>query len=145
MRENWTYELCGAMDDYITQHGLDPDRLLRVDVVLILLRLGDNRRELRQECSQRVAELTGKAILQCPAAMPPWPPKPCAVSRPVPRAVVLVLENPCSRNTDMYRRFGLVRQGMTQEQMVAHGVTPRDIRVWRNKGWLKMQEVRRGS
>jgi len=44
-------------------------------------------------------------------------------------------------STDLYRRLGLIRVGMTVEQLMVRGVTRRDLRLARARGWLKIEET----
>lgn len=131
----WPVGLQLAVSEYVQDHQLEPAKLLRVDLVLVLLRVG------HPEALQRVAELTGKAITACPSGMPPWPPKPPARSPGSPAAKIIhVVENPCPPQTDMHRRFGLVKKGLTREQLIGRGVQSRDIRYWQAKGHIKFSE-----
>jgi hypothetical protein len=43
-------------------------------------------------------------------------------------------------STDLYRRLGLVKPGMTLEQVSSRGVTRRDIRIAVQRGWIKIDE-----
>lgn len=128
----WSVDLQLAVSDYVVQHCIPVEKLLPVDLVLILLRI-DN-----PEARRRVAELVGKPVTICPSGMPPWPPKPPVMPAGVVEPkVAMVVPNPCPPSTDMHRRFALVRPGLTREQLIARGCQARDIRYWQNKGHLR--------
>lgn len=131
----WTYELQTRVATYVVDHGMFSRDMLRVDLVLVLLRIGG------EEALQRVAELTGKAITRCPSAMPPWPPKPI---QSAPRGVVvtkITQPYPGSAGTVMAQRYAGLKLGMTQEQILARGITLRDLRVWKSKGHIELGEA----
>lgn len=141
LTRDWPAFLQLKIAAYIDDHGLYADQLMRVDLVLILLRLADAAAPgsgVREDYLERIAELTGKAITKCPTAMPPWPPKP--VDRP-PKGTTLAKAAspyPCSKSSDMARRYSLLKVGMTVEQIMAKGVTARDLRHWKNKGFIEL-------
>ncbi len=137
----WSIPLQLAMGAYADAHALPLDALLRVDAVLILLRIADSNATLREQALERVAELTGKAITRCPSAMPPWPPRP--VARHPVQVVATARANDCSENTDMHRRYDIVKVGMTREQLLSRGVTVRDISVWVRQGRITFREEMR--
>lgn len=132
--EEWSLGLRLAASAYIADGRLKPDSMLRVDVVLMLLRIGD------KEALERVQELTGKSILKCPSAVPPWPPKPVERSAVVPK-VTTIADNPCLPGTDMFYRYNLVKKGMTREQLISRGCQARDIRLWKSNGHIKFGEA----
>jgi hypothetical protein len=142
LTRDWPASLQLVLSGYITNHAMDARRLMRVDLVLILLRLADDAEDdfVRREALERVAELTGRAITHCPSAMPPWPPLPVARRAAVPKVVRVTRPNPCSENTDMARRYDQVRRGMTREQLRCRGVTDRDIRYWTQNGYIEIRE-----
>lgn len=123
----WSLELRLETSAYMAAHRLTPALMLRVDVVLMLLRIGT------AEALGRAQELTGKPIRQCPSAVPPWPPRPVAAT---PRGPVILsmVPNPCSPGTDMHRRYAQVTLGRTREQLLSRGVTCRDLSYWQKKG-----------
>lgn len=139
----WPVELQLRVEEYIREHRMVAENMMRVDLVLVLLRIGDKRPELRQQAQERVCELTGRAIQRLPSAMPPWPPAPVrapnAAHKPVKIAEVAA-ENPCSKNTEMHARFSLLKKGMTLEQALMRGVTRRDLRYWERNGRIKLQQ-----
>jgi len=141
LTREWPVSLQLAVGEYADAHNLPLNALLRVDAVLILLQIADRDATLREQALERVAELTGKAITKCPSAVPPWPPRP--VARHPVQVVAAVQPNDCYENTDMHKRFGTVRVGMTREQLLAHGVTVRDISLWIKKGKITMREEMR--
>lgn len=144
LTKEWPVALQLVLDHYISEHGLQMDALLRVDLVLILLRLADDKGHndfVRYMALERIGELTGRAITRCPSAMPPWPPKP--VARHPVKVVTKVEPNECYGNTDMHKRYGVVRVGMTREQLLAHGATVRDISLWVKQGKIAFKEEMR--
>lgn len=141
MTSGWPASLQLIVDGYLSMHGLEPQLLGRTDLALVLLRVADGAADdfVRREALGRFAELTGRAITKCPSAMPPWPPKPVAGR---PRGMVftrVVQPYPGHKNTDMARRYSSLKVGMTQEQAMAHGITARDIRVWKDKGHVELE------
>ena len=109
------------LEAYFKEHGIAQPS--RADVVLALLRINTPD-------SLRAAEvLAGVAIERCPPWAPPWPPKPVQ-RRPQPRVVRMRTDNPHYPSSELHARFRLVRLGMTVEQMMARGITKRDIRQW---------------
>ena len=129
--EDWPLPLKVKVDAYFAAQRIDLRNVLRVDLVLALLRIGD------KDCLERVQELTGKPITRCPSAVPPWPPKPPA-KRPSRALRVTKIGDAPAASTGMHDRFRQVRLGMTQEQMIARGVTVRDIRYWKKTGRIEL-------
>jgi hypothetical protein len=105
-------------------------RLGNADKVLMLLRAGD---------LSAAEELVGKPITRCPAWVPQWPPLPVASRRSEPR-VVRVGRNPCLPTTDAFQRYKVVRVGMTKKQLLARGLSHRDIRIWVNGGHVEFSK-----
>lgn len=115
---------------YFEDHGIPVARAVRADVVLALLTIND---EPSLEAAQ---QLVGRPITICPSRPIPWPPKPVARSlEPVVRKVV---PNPCQPSTDAYKRFKSVRLGLTKEQLMARGVTQRDVTRWTRLGYMEL-------
>ena len=132
--DGWSDELCLAALDYMDAHRLDTHDPLRVDVVVMLLRIGT------EEALGHVTALTGKPITRCPSAMPPWPPKPVAASAGhSPKVQWVIDENPCSEGTAMRGRFEQLRVGRTREQLLARGITARDLCYWQKKNFIRFE------
>jgi hypothetical protein len=127
LSRTWSAELQLAASAYMADHRITPEHVLRADAVLMLLRINS------AEALERVRELAGKPITRCPTGMPPWPPRPVAAVRREPR-VSRVAPNPCLPATDMHRRYGLVKVGMSRQQLISRGCQPRDIRIWQSAG-----------
>lgn len=105
----------------------------QADMVLALLRINT------LESLQKVTELTGVEVKRCPPAVPPWPPTKPAVASP-DRIRKLKKRNPCVESTDAHRRFAVLREGMTVEAAMTRGVTTRDLRVWKSRGYLEVSK-----
>jgi hypothetical protein len=92
--------------------------LCQADAVLALLR-GDYL--------DAAGRLTGHAVERLPPAMPPRLPAPVARA-PEQARVKSVRENPIRPTTPMHARYREFRIGRTVEQLLARGLTRRDIR-----------------
>lgn len=99
----------------------------QADVVLELLRCGD---------IDLVEEIMGRPITRCPPAVPPWPPKPVARRSAPERRVDFVGVNSNLPNSKLFRDFSILRRGMTESQILARGISRRDLRHWIKKGML---------
>lgn len=99
--------------------------------MLALLRI-DTR-----ESRRLVEDVLGLKIRLCPPGIPPWPPKP--VQRKLAASCVASYRtpNPCLPTTGAFRRYALIRRGMTEEQLRRRGVTRRDILRWTKLGYLE--------
>jgi len=133
LSQGWSAALQLEASSYMAAHRLTAPQMLRVDVVLMLLRINT------REALQAAQELTGRAITQCPSAVPPWPPKRPEDAARGPR-VIWLAPNPCSPTTAMHARYGQVAIGRTREQLLARGVTPRDLSYWGKRGHVKFTE-----
>lgn len=99
----------------------------QADLVLCLLKIGTGT------ARRFVERLIGKPITR--AVAPPR--EPCVyLSTPVQR-VVRVLPNPCRLSTRFHCNYELFRVGRTVEQLLARGVTRREIRLARRRGWIQ--------
>lgn len=128
----WPAAVQLQVSSYVQDHGLDPDRFLAVDLALVLLRIGGD------EALRCVQELTGRVITKCPTAMPPWPPKPVA-GAPRGPVVTKVAPNPCAASP-MQARYDILKVGMSRSQLLARGVTARDIRYWVQHDYIAFTE-----
>ena len=96
------------------------------DEVLALLRINT------AESLKRACELMGRPIVQCPPAVPPWPPKP-AKTQPKPQRVARINPSPAVKIKN-------VKVGWTAEQVMQRsGATRRDFKHWVAKGYLEMR------
>lgn len=118
------------VDDYLRERGVE--RPLEVDVALALLNVEGGR--------PHAEKMLGLRVTQCPAAIPPWPPRPARREARGPSVQSVRQPNPCLPTTDAHRRFALVRVGMTKDKLLAKGVTVRDLRVWQQRGWMTWQD-----
>lgn len=132
LTEGWPLSLKQRLDAYFTLQHVDLRHVLRVDLVLALLRIGG------EDALERASELTGRPITKCPSAVPPWPPKPPPLRAALPR--VTKIGEPPSEGTEMHGRFMWVRVGMTREQLLRRGITPRDIRYWEKTDRLEFSK-----
>lgn len=114
------------VEDYFRQLNIDSARLTRADVAVALLRLGH---------LEQAQELTGISITQCPSYMPPWPPKP--VQRVSTGPVLTYKASDKAYRAGMGERWNLVQVGMTREQLIARGITTRDLKYWAKEGSIK--------
>lgn len=113
--------------------AIDWEKITKVDVALALLRVNT------RSAIKSAEEILGVPIRQCPPAVPPWPPKAVARNEEfVSRVRKVAHPNPCYPGRDAHRRFALVREGMTEKQLLAKGVTRRDLADWMRKGYVEM-------
>lgn len=124
-------ELQLRLSEYFASQRVPISRVLRVDLAVALLRIDT------AEARMHAQELTGCAVQKCPSGLPPWPPRP-VTHRHKPVKVKLLVVNPCRVGTDAHRRYGMLRVGMTQDQLRARGITQRDVEHWTKKNWLRM-------
>lgn len=103
-----------------------------VDVLLGLLRLNE------VALAERV---WGRPVTRCPPGIPRWPPKPARREAAQPKVASKASPNPCLNGTAMRSRFEAVRVGMTLPQLMALGLSRRDIRYLTNLGRLKWTET----
>jgi hypothetical protein len=125
-----TPDLRQQVGAYIEAHRLEPEHLLRIDLVLALLRI------YSPEALGAAEKLAGRPITKCPPCLPPWPPAPVRPPQGQ-RTVTKVARNPCLPTTPAFQRFRLVRLGLTREQLRARGVTTRDLRLWTRAGHVE--------
>lgn len=135
LTRDFPVELQLQVDDYAERHALQLESMLRVDLVLVLLRINT---PLARE---HVSQLTGKSIQQCPSGMPLWPPKPVRCGERPPTLSYVQTPNPCCTATDMARRYAMLKVGMTREEALNKGVTLRDLCYWAGKGYVKFGVV----
>lgn len=110
-----------AVAEYLRVLGLEEPS--RADLVLALLRVNTPQ-------SLAAAEgIVGRPVTRCPPSIPPWPPKPVAKAPRAP-TVRKVARNPCLPTTPAFQRYREVRVGMTRDQLLARGITHRDLRKW---------------
>jgi hypothetical protein len=128
--EVFTPDLRRQVGGYIEAHRLEPEHLLRIDVVLALLRINS------RDSLEAAEKLTGRPITRCPPQLPPWPPVPVRPPQGVAR-VIKIARNPCLPTTPAFQRYRLVKLGLTREQLLVRGVTARDLRVWMRAGHLE--------
>lgn len=110
-------------------------RLGQADLVLCLLRIGT------QTARAFVERLIGR---------------PIQVSRPielhyrrandsaprivrVPRITHVVPVNPCRKSTRFWSHFSLFKVGRTIAQLIARGVTRREVRLAQRRGWIVVE------
>lgn len=117
------------LTQYFESSAIPIDKATKVDVVLGLLRLGG------KDARQLAQQLAGVPIRIFPATPPPWPPKPVAkVSKTV---LIRRGDNPCLPTTDAFQRYRRLRVGMTREQLIARGLTTRDLTDWSKRGHIE--------
>lgn len=118
---------------YFEFHRIDPGSATSADTVLAYLRINT-------PLSLRYAEkIMGKKITVCPAAVPPWPPKPVA-KKPRDAVVASVKYRPAKNGKELPRKtvekFSLVKKGMTKNNLMAKGLSKRDVTRWTKSGCI---------
>lgn len=130
------------------------------DLVLCLLRMDT------ESALTYVERVMGKPVTRCPPQValcrPPPPPvaRPRAgddrrvvslrsvnflrvmsqIVRPGSRALARTGKTRVALDTPMYDRLGMVRVGLSVTQLLARGVTRRDLRIAERRGWLTLEE-----
>jgi hypothetical protein len=130
LTKDWPAAIQLEVSAYIERHHLDPQVMLRVDLVLILCRLDG------VDARKALAELTGRAITRCPSGMP----APYAAPAQKKRGSMVVkvhAPNPCT-GVAMRGRYEIVKVGMTRDQLLRRGVTKRDLRYWTDLGYIEI-------
>lgn len=110
-------------------------KLGQADLVLCLLRIGT------RVAREFVERLIGKPInVSRPAELVYRhnTSAPARVAR-VPRIISVIRENPCRRSTRFYNNFFHFRVGRTLAQLVARGVTRRELRLAQRRGWITFE------
>lgn len=110
----------------------------QADVALVLLRDG------RPQCRAALAVLVGREVQVVP---PPevWPrpyPRLPGETGPDARRVLRVERNPRLPTTGAFQRYKNIRVGLTVAQLLARGVTRRDIREVVAAGVVELEETR---
>ena len=120
-------------------------RLCQADLVLCLLRLNTPR------ALRHAAKLVGRPITHCPPCLRQLGRRPRAVAAQLPDDRVVIRVRPpapvergkrrllCS---PMYDRLAKARVGATVAQLVARGITRRDLRIATRRGYLEIGERR---
>jgi hypothetical protein len=116
------HELAWKVDAYFRDHKLRRGEWLRADMVLALLRINT------EDSLAEAEKLMGKKITVCPPAVPPWPPKPVQTKK---MPTVAKLKDGV---THVSEEFSYVRVGRTREQILARGVTARNLDYWTQRG-----------
>lgn len=101
--------------------------LWQADLVLCLLRLGDQRSR------DWIAELIGHPITVCPPARRGTP---ILIKEKKARIRWVTKTNPRYPNTGAYERFTIFRPGRTVDECFSRGITPRDYRQAIRRGWI---------
>lgn len=108
-------------------------RLSQADLVLTLLRLGG------PAALPDVERLVGKPILVLPGVhIRPLPIQPRKrATGPDEARVVRVARNPRLPTTPSFQRYQQFKPGRTIRELIARGVTRKDIRQARQAGWVE--------
>lgn len=124
--------LAEQLGEYVVAHGLSSP-VSTADLILACLRINT------EQSLSKAQELMGKTITKCPPHIPPWPPKKVVTERP--KTVVRIApENPCLPSTGAHSRFKQIRVGHTVDQLLARGISRRDLRVWTKKNHLEFSK-----
>lgn len=128
------------------QTSLMPALLARslgqADLVLCLLRLRDRHSNVRHGVEAYITALVGHPISIGPACLLRYRengPPSVALDRS-PRITFVVPDNPRQPSTDAHLRWHEYRVGRTTAQLRARGVKPKDIRLAKRRGWIKLEE-----
>jgi len=114
--------------------GLDLLGLCQADVVLALLRVE----------RLPVGEFCGCRVTRCPPALRGSAPSPRRDDRRAPdqrRVVSVVRDNPRQTRTPAWHRWRVVRVGRTVQQMLARGLTRKDLRIAVRHQWIQLEEI----
>lgn len=110
-------------------------RLGQADLVLCLLRVGTRTaRKFVERLIGRPIQVSRPAELHYVRANGAAP----RIAR-VPRITSVVPENPCRRSTRFFQNFALFRIGRTMAQLIARGLTRREVRLASRRGWIVME------
>ncbi len=114
----------------------------QADLVLCLLRLRDMHAYLRERVERFIALLIGHPIVIGPGCLLRYRCNgtPAVTLDRSPRIVWVTAINPRQPNTDAYLRWPEYRVGRTTAQLKMRGVRPKDIRVARRNGWIRVEE-----
>jgi hypothetical protein len=117
-------------------------RLGQADLVLFLLRIYDTHPTQGQAAEDFIARFIGHPILIGPRCLSRYrDPHPYTKIDRTPRVVYVSETNPRNPNTDAFLRWPEYRVGRTVAQLVARGVTRRDIRKAVKHGWIKLEDA----
>ncbi len=114
----------------------------QADLVLCLLRLRDAHAGVRLACEAHITALVGHPISIGPGCLLRYRDDGrlhVALDR-TPRVVWVTPGNPRKPNTDAYPRWCEYRVGRSTAQLRTRGVKPKDIRLARRRGWIRLEE-----
>ncbi len=119
----------------LLQNGLG-----QADLVLCLLRLRDRHHSLRQALEIYIEMFIGRPINIGPRCLLNYnqTSKPRVSLDRSPRITFVHPTNPRSPNTDAYLRWPEYKLGRSVNQLRARGLKPKDIRLAKSKGWIKL-------
>jgi hypothetical protein len=121
------------LDEYFYEAGVPVDLITKTDIALALLRI-------RAPGAREAAEqLIGVKVKVLPSGVPPWPPKP--VTKVQRKTLVRRAPNPCARSSSAWKRYEEMRVGMTRDQILARGISTRDLCDWTRKGAIEFELV----
>lgn len=119
-------------------------KLGQADLVLCLLRLRDAHahRNLRASIESYITMLVGHPICVGPGCLLRYKTSaPRAVLDRSPRITFVATDNPRQPNTEAFLRWPEYRVGRTTAQLRSRGIKPKDIRLARRNGWIRLEEA----
>lgn len=111
----------------------------QADLVLALLRLRDQHRAVRPAAEALIAALVGHPITIGPPCLARYrDPAPYLPVDTSPRITYVAPVNPRQPSTEAHMRWCEYRVGRSVAQLRARGVTARDVRRVRARGWIRL-------
>lgn len=115
----------------------------QADLVLCLLRLRDRHASLRSSAEAHIAALVGHPICVGPGCLLLYRSNGPAHVRQdrTPRVTYVTPVNPRQPNTEAYLRWPEYKIGRSVAQLKMRGIRAKDLRIARERGWIRLEEV----